>query len=272
MNRKKSIDQKSIFNGISILFLLTVLLSNACEDFKQPNESPDSIIIGDTTNMLITEYDTLIKADVGQEINLDLDINNNGSNDFRFTSELRDLSYNVNEPHATFLSLDNNCCIYGKYSVDTIYIYVNEVSSYNKDQTIAYITHYIDIACYRVRKDDPIFYIQPPTYYPRYLYSNKEISISSAFQPDTIDLNIWSEGFNFGNNVPIVRSGGPYYEDGIPVYYEVGYHNDCYAMPDDMEIYLGIKLTDIEGDRLGWIKFGLLQGYKLIIFETAIQR
>lgn len=59
--------------------------------------------------------------------------------------------------------------------------------------------------------------------------------------------------------------------NGTIIYYHNNYYTTCNTMPNYEVVYLGVKISDAEGEKLGWVKLALLQDSKLIIFETALQ-
>ncbi|MBN1925934.1 MAG: hypothetical protein JW798_08865 [Prolixibacteraceae bacterium] len=259
---------------LKLITLIPILTIFACDKNCYESSRNDNIFMGDITNMLVTQYDTFIIGNINQEASIEFDMNRDNVSDFRLTSKLIGLPYNAQKPETKFLCLNSNCKVYEQYSTDTIFYRHYEDILYSDDwPNIISITHRIGFSCYRMthNNSDSIFCIQPATLYPHYFYSTDEISRTDTFLSDTINLNVGSDGFNFENCPPTVNSGGPYIENDIPVYYQVSYHYSCHAIPNNEIVYLGIKLTDSFGEKLGWIKLALMDRYKLLIFETAIQ-
>ena len=154
-----------------LALLFTVL---ACEKDSTKTNSRDEILAGNYGKMLVNRMDTMLIGGYNQQAIFNLDLDGDGTPDFRLTSEYWGSPGMEQHPRAQILSLSTNSLINGNLINDTIF----------------------------------------------YNYSS--------------------------------------------------YNQSCYYFPTDQIRYIGVKLTDGDKERIGWIKLGLFDEYKLMIFETAL--
>ncbi|MHC1776037.1 MAG: hypothetical protein AB9834_11560 [Lentimicrobium sp.] len=141
---------------------------------------------------------------------------------------------------------------------DTSFLHTQNDTFYG-NQVEIYLRKYN--TCSRMDLNDSILSISD-NHFVKVLERNQTVSANDLWMSDTLDLN--HHWFSYYN---ILGSSSP---DTLKIE-EITYFYDCHSFPNDKIAWIGIGKKDTDGIRLGWIKIGISENYKITIFETAIQ-
>lgn len=239
----------------AISFLILGLFLFGCE--RKITTRSSEIRISDYNNMVVNYYDTILLGVYGMSHFLNLDLDNNGSEDIQFESlEWGSLAAG-HHPKSTISCLNTDVELYGFFTSDTLYLNRNTQIIKGINDIISIYENY-NYSCYKIADNDSILQISP-TFKIIPLNKNDILQIDDTFNCDTITLIDDSYSlppYPIGNN-------------GDTIIYEFRtYYNNCYTFPSDKIIYIGLKLYK---KRLGWIKVSIFDKNKILIHESGIQ-
>jgi len=244
-----------------IICLLLVLVIASCKKDDESNNNKE-IKLGDYAGMVVNRYDTLIIGGYNQSVYFDLDVNNDSSSDFRITSEVFGSPGMGQHPLAKILSLNSACLFNGTFSDDTTYFHFQRDTFSGDNLSPVTITNTTSYSCRKIGSADLIVSIQSDAFTISYFSSDETILRSDDYRADTLKLNY---DFVTDVNFPIVLID-------TTIYNYVNHDNSCHSIPNDQLLYLGIKITGINDEKIGWIKICVVDNYKVLLLETAIQK
>lgn len=244
----------------SLLLLIIPMMLFGC--IKEPVELPGRIVTGITDNMLVNEYDTILTGGYNVKSGINLDLNNDSLADFRMTTEIFGSPGMGLHPLVYFMSLHPNSLMNGYLHTDTTFFHIKTDTLINSENANVYIDQRKGKSCRRSDVSDLVVSIRPNVFYLRYFNSGEPINTSDICLSDTVLLNEVT-----------------YYD--LPESYQrndttFGFRNynqyNCNAMPNDQIIYLGVKLKDSSGEKLGWVKLIVINQHAIALMETALQQ
>lgn len=239
--------------------ILTGLILVSCKKNNNVlNNKQSEIRIGDYGNMIVNYYDTTLIGGYNSPLEYNIDIDNNGSDDIQFISELWGSPAVGSHPKSTIRCLHPDIQIFG--------FHINDTSFLNRDTSIqegpnntVEIYEIFNYTCHRIDNTDTILQITP-SFKISTLERGDILKIDDTFNTDTIVLiDDWY-------SYPPTLIG----ENGDTTFYEYKkYYNDCNTFPIDETTYIGVKLNT--ESRLGWIKISIFDKYKILILESGVQ-
>lgn len=247
-----------------LIFLIIIISVYACKKENLGINSSDFVQIANYENMIRNSYDTIIMGGYNEALSIDLDLNKDGVNDFRLRSEIWGSPGMGLHPEASILSLNENCLINGQLLNDTTFYSYFVHTYYGENGSPFYIQYYHTYSNQRINDDDSIFSVQTNGFKINFLNESDIIYNSEEYHSDRFVL---TEGWSATVN-------GPYpnlTNDTVRSYYETHYYNSN-VIPDDRLSYIGIKLNYSYKEKIGWIKLGVIDDYKIILLETAVRK
>src|SRR5688572_4773892 len=134
--------------------MLMILVAGSCTKKKvivSENNTRDEIIIGDTTNMLVKVFDKEIVGYYRNPNNFEVDIDNDGLNDYRLSSFVYGWGPTGNHPVpcSSVSGCKNTDFLFGVSKTDTIFLNRTTVTT-PFGNGIVYITKVTDYTCKRI--------------------------------------------------------------------------------------------------------------------------
>lgn len=240
----------------NLLIISLILLAYACEK-GNPAKAPE-IKAGDNKNMIINYYDTVLAGGYHVVNTLNIDMNNDGVDDFQLESEIWGSPGMGQIPVSAIKCLHNSAKLLGDFTYDTLFVNRDTLiqeGAYSGTWEKYLINNY---TCNRIEQNDSILLITP-TFELTILEREELISQSDNFSCDTLTLISGPRG-----NWPVfvgVSGDTTIYE------YNVSY-NDCKVFPMEKIVFVGVEL---DNNRLGWIKLTIFDYYKVMLHESGIQ-
>lgn len=243
-----------------IYFLLPAILLNfGCENETITNDPASEIKAGDYKDMIINYYDTTLVGGYHYLNTFNVDMNNDGVDDFQMESEIWGSPGMGQIPLSAIKCLHASAKLLGTNSFDTLFI--NRDTIIQEGQYSGTWEKYLinSFTCNRMEETDSILTITP-VFDLTILERDQLIRQTDHFRCDTLTLITGTRG-----NWPVfigVSGDTTIYE------YNVSY-NDCRTFPMEQIVFLGVKL---DNSRLGWIKLTIFDYYKIMIQESGIQQ
>jgi len=245
---------KNVFIIIAGLIFLTI----SCKKENKPSHGDaSSITMGDYTNMLVKQYDTMIVRDLFFK-SFTIDLNDDHIDDIRLAS------FNLNGPMmgcypdngTSITCLNQNTSLASTLITDTVFFNFDTTYSSNGSTLIIFIGS--RQSCFRIKPGDTIISVKDQNKIEP-LHLNNKISRTDHFASDSITITHGSTGC-----MPF-----PVYQtpDTI-IYYSTTDLNHCFTLPDENVFYIGIKCQE----KLGWIKLLIFDEYKIMLLESAVQK
>jgi len=238
-----------------------------CKKDNISNIESDKLIIGNNTNLIINQYDTVLIGEYYYLHYIDIDVNSDKISDFRFISEIWGSAGLGHHPRSVILCLNTNSLLYGILKNDTNYLH-RSTSTYtytlsdtetNKRVEIRNSNNY---TCSKLGANDSIISIQTGQFKIGTKRKGAILNKFDLFKSDTCTLiDDWFDYPTF----PIIKNDTTVYN-----YTSVNYTCDSY--PSDEICYIGIKIRDSHSEKIGWIKISISDKYKISIMESAIQK
>jgi hypothetical protein len=226
------------------------------------HELKDKIIIGNKTDLLIKEFDTVLIGGYHNFISFDINVDGDNSPDFQLTSGIWGAPGIGQYPQSKLSCLKANCLINGFISLDTTFINYQTDTSYGQNMSKIYIYKTTIYSCKRLDKADSLKEINQHEFKLLTKKKGDYLNKSETFHSDTVILSDeWYSNFV----VPEIHK-----DTIIHNYFQQ--HNTCSSFPPDMIRYIGIKIKDSGIEKIGWIKIGIFDNYKVAILESAIQK
>ncbi len=237
-----------------ILFFLIGILSLAgCEKYTS---SRSAIIIGDDEDMTLNFYDTILAGGYYSPAVMNLDLDNDGTDDIQFESWIHGSPAMGQIPESMIRCLRQDAELFGRFTDDTLFVHKEEHVSEEGDGGYEKFIYYIH-TCHRISDADSIVRITP-SFKIIPLERDDSVETIDSFHTDTLIL-----AAHWYSYPPIYVEN----EGDTAIYEYRTYNNDCHDFPLEKIKYIGFKLDD----RLGWIKLSIFDWYKLVIHETGIQ-
>ena len=244
--------QKSIIS----IFLIFSLFS--C---KKDGDQPGQRLIGDTENMIVTNYNQMISFNDSLEIDVDHD----SINDFRF----------IHLVSSEVLSLGSNRLLMGEYVNDTIFshLHVSWSQLYQADTVYETIqTNDTRFEHCRAEWDDPVIRVNTNQFRLIPKRYNNPLNKTNQFTSGRIKFfNLWiirMDQDSLIHHDSINFLGRNYWATIIDVdSYESDY---CHCFPRGEVVYIGIKMSKGNKEKLGWIKLSVAENY-LVLIQSAIE-
>jgi hypothetical protein len=246
--------------GLVLLALFFSVL--ACEKDSTKTNSREEIFTGNDSKMLVNRLDTMLIGGYNQVANFNLDLDGDGSPDFRLTSEYYGSPGMGVYPRAQIVSLNSNSLINGNLINDTTFYHLQADTSYGENWTPVMISRTHIYSCGRTETNDSITNMEPDQFEISYLNSDEPINRDDYYQADTLQMNY----------ALYYHADDPIYSHDTIFYNYRSYTQSCYYFPTDQVRYIGIKIITDQEEKLGWIKLGLFDNYKIMIIETALFR
>jgi hypothetical protein len=243
---------------VVLIILLAGLVGRSCQD---PDEACNcsSLIMGDISKVGLQIHDVILSGDYnGDPDVINIDIDGDGEDDYRFSSHLWGSPGQGMHPTTNVLCLNSSSFLNVTLFQDTSFLHI-DTSVYLNDPVEVVIRQYY--TCERMDEDDSVLGIRDWMQLEG-LSLGDTLSVSGTWAADTIDL-----GGSWGGNMPEIIGGS---EDTI-IIKETQYRNDCHAFPTEQVWYIGLKKVTASGERLGWIKISLPDRLRIMVIESALK-
>ena len=248
---------KSLIMKLLLSYLLLFSYSCKKEVENNPSNNSSSIIAGDPSGMNIKTYDTLIIRDLYIKT-FEIDVDNDQINDYRF------VSYNLTGPFmgisaqngTSLVSIQNSAQILSFSETDTLFSnLIKDTLNYGSEIDI-YLKY--EESCLRIKANDSIKKIWDQN---KVLIrkNGEKISKGERFVFDSVNITRTSY-----SSVPQPF----YYNQDTTIYQQFVYLDQCNTIQNNETLFFGIKI----GEKLGWIKFMIMDDYKLFLMESALQK
>jgi hypothetical protein len=226
---------------------------------KEGSDYPEILKVGDDKDMIIEYYDTTIIGGYYTPELFNIDIDYDGIDDIQFESVIWG-SPAIGQKHKSVIkSINQEVQFFGCPAMDTLFVYnVFDTISGVENEVIIYQS--IISSCYRNNENDSIADVTP-SFKLIPLQRDDYIDKNDAFKADTIILN--NESHNYHNS--FFQTG-----NDTVLYRNYEFLNDSYTFPSNEIRYIGYRVE--KDSRLGWIKIGVFDRYKISIIESAIQK
>lgn len=251
-----------IFFAALALFALGIISS--CTKDPDPinnNQSSDKITFGDTTGMVVTCYDSIMKYDE-HWLPFILDLNGDGTDDIKIETYY-DGPLAIGEFQTlTLYCLNNQIELLADSVLKESYSH-RETTTDTIDDYIVTTRTFVFSTCGEIAENDPV-------------------NTSKVFEVNAKDSNeVFDIGDQFLSGDAILFRENVHYsladpgEEMVEVS-ENKYIYDCWNFPTDEEKYIGFKLTRNGKSRLGWLKIKLIPTWdgRVVdteLIETAVQ-
>lgn len=238
-----------------IQFLIViVLLILSC---KKEEVRPDTIIIGNPSNMLINIYDTILKSPFPTYADyINLDIDNDNIIDFKLKS------------------------VYGIHPEGLMTFKYSEIDYLDNEGV-----HQDALLLYSTEQFDTLFFTRDTLYDPEintvHIYRNEACeNVDNNYSISRISkvLTVLQDGDEIRKEDNFLHNGFRFYyrnsDYSMDINDTIVFHTNfanCISFPNDEVVYIGIKRL-INGDiKLGWIKLNV-SGRQIHLLESAIQK
>ena len=236
------------------MIICSLVFISACKK-RSPS---DTITIGTQEAMIVNNYNRLIVRDFFFTA-FEIDVNNDNNPDYRLCN------YNLTGPAlgcgpAYMLSINclhQNAEILSFLKTDTMYQNITYDTIDNGSIVKIYLKN--RRSCSKMGINDSIVEIWDQ-HKVEAKYYGQEIHSTDYFAIDSITLTRSSTGC-----IPTIISQN---QDTILYGQMIWYYNECNSLPENKEIYLGIKADG----KLGWIKITVMEEYNLMLYESAIEK
>ncbi|MFH0758782.1 MAG: hypothetical protein V2B15_15950 [Bacteroidota bacterium] len=231
------------------------LLEAGCDN--NPEDLKPEIALGDLDQMVVNHYDTTLTGVYHEQKILELDIDNDGTDDLQITNEIWGSPGLGQHPYSTIRCLHQEIQLAGIHTYDTSFLN-HEVWIGDEPGFQVEVWEYYNYTCHRISEADSILSIIP-VFEISTFHRDEILHSGDQFQADTATL--YNDPFAYPPEM--WESGDTLFRRSIV------YANDCYLFPADQATYIGLKMTD--SHRLGWIRLGMFSCYKVLVLESAVQ-
>jgi hypothetical protein len=239
--------------------LIAVLACLCLLGCRQDPEVKPGLVFGESAGLLVTRYDTIIAGDYLTVVYLDLDVDRDGSADFRLTSEKWGSLGLGHYPKTQVLSLRPDCRIQSLLLADSVFFY-GDTSVYTMPDSTVVVKAYRSYNCAKYAVYDSMIRVGLPKNRIAVRHKGDLLQSFGTYVADTLLLN---EG-NLVEVLPARRSNDTIYETTVSSDY------DCYHFPNDEVAYIGVTLSANGHERAGWIKLNITGNLRILLLETAI--
>ena len=245
------------FIGYTSLIFILGLFSCSKESVEPKLPKPnltnigESIIIGNTTNMIVKNYNHNVSAIGG--VTFSFDIDNNGVHDYSIFSGYVQGQGGGGQA-SKISSLNLNYLLHGKLENNYLYSYSDTITYAGPSPWLGEIHNYI--SCDHINPNETINQIDSNRLHITPLDSSILLYNNSTFSSQQ-NIYLYQTSWSMSDsNPPWITQPHRYY--------------NCDYFPLGVEKYIGIK-TVINGQtKLGWIKI-ISRGYQVDLIKTAIQ-
>lgn len=239
-----------------VSMVLVVLIFQACEK-ENPAQKPE-IKAGAYADMIVKYYDTTLAGGYHNPVTFNLDLDNNGTDDLQFQSEVWGSLGLGQIPKSMIRCLHSGAKLLGVFTTDTLFLNRDTLVQegfYPNTWEMYLINSY---TCQRIEDIDSVLSITPE-FKLKPLQRDEIITKSDPFNSDTLTLS---------------QSGNSYYWPGgisgdTTIYEYVVQYNDCQTFPQETVAFIGVFM---DNERLGWIKISIFDWYKILIHESGLQQ
>lgn len=240
-----------------LILLFSGIILFGCDKTDELNKP--EINVGSYTNMIINYYDTTLVGKYNDPQYFNIDINNDGTDDIQFESELWGSPAVGQNPKSVLKSVNKNVQIYGYQTNDTLFIN-RGTQIYNAPENKIEVYKYENHTCSRINENDSIAKITP-SFKVIALDRENKIKISDTYK--SAEITLIDDWYSFP---PLSYNAG---RDTTIIEYTT-FYNDCNNFPIDEIKYVGIKFE--AESKLAWIKFSVFDKYKILVLESGIQQ
>lgn len=260
----------------SILFLaLFALLVTAslcsCEKTSDPVNEPidtiviktnDSVIIlgSNSDSLLITPTDIILHGYYHNDESAVFDIDGDSIADLKLVSSDEGLAGTAPVPASYIKCLHPEVMLCNFYKSDTVTMKVTVDTAYDNGRMIVQTIRTFE--CNNYLPGDSITNVTENNHL-LYHYEGNSIAIDDSFESSSYTLA----------RSPYTTPWMTSFQSDSLVITSMGVYNDnCYSIPDDTPVYIGVKIMKEDKLRLGWIKLSVKDYSVIHIYETAIQK
>lgn len=243
------------------ILILTILSLMSCDKDDDEFVITKEVVFGNYVNMMVNYYDTILIGGYNNSQNLDIDINNDNIYDIRIISNIWGSPGLGQNPCSKIWSLNNNIEILGYFKTDTSFLNRSTMISPGANN-ITEIYEYYNHTCHMIDESDSILAVYENVFKISPKDKNERLSLDDTFKSDSITLIDDRYGFPFW--------GEEYGQDTVR-YTVTSFYNDCNSFPLNEIKYIGLKILSDNSEKLGWIKLSIIDKYKILVLETAIQ-
>lgn len=237
--------------------LLAGLFLLSCNKDPQPALQTRLIVIGDYNNMLVDSMVKIIDAPYNGYEDIILDLNRDDTSDLRLLVAMFGSPGMGIHSISQLQPLHTGISFFGVNVIDSTFL--DEDHFMFSDEYNNYHTIVSNFSCRRKSPWDR-FLESGTCFHPRELKKGEKLDQTAIFASDTTSF-IYSWFFHgiqtFENDTVFLHTG----------YYEF----DCYRLPYNKAIYLGVKIQD-SIVRLGWIQLVLESENRIRLKEVAFQK
>lgn len=246
-------------NILMLLPITILLITLGCKkEYIEESEEilKTSIVVGNDNNVNITPIGDTLIGDYSYIKYYQVDINNDGTNDVEFESNIPYPLGDAPKPYTKIHLLNSNVELFVYSKIDTTFLTYDTTIQIGSTRTfIHYNKRY---RCNRISNSDSIV-SSTPNFYISPIDVGFNLDVQSQFGSKIFNL-VSNEDYYF--NVI-------YTSDDTSFVDVTNYKNNCYSFPLNQEKYIGIRFSNT--NKLGWIKLNLLDKHKVYLIESAIQ-
>ncbi len=244
------------------LILVIGFLYSCEKETAGPNNSP-TLIIGDPSGMIVQSYNSWIEGGYNELVFQNLDLDNDGGQDFKITSQIWGSPGMGTHPTAKVFSLSAGRQFQTLLSNDTTYYrYEEEMVTEENRVNLIFTTTY---DCQKKEAEDSVFAVATDQPRLHYLYPNDEMAKSDHYSVFDDGILLCTSGGYEAEVIPNVT------QDTLRVYH-TWHLSRCKSIPLGEDVYLGVRILHEDNEKLGWIKLKVEDNYRVFLYETAIQR
>ncbi|XOV66950.1 MAG: hypothetical protein ACFHU9_15085 [Fluviicola sp.] len=239
-----------------ILLSVFVLVLFSCKK----KEFPSAVTIGDKEAVQEVGYNFLLSGSNSNSTVSVLDLDQDGVNDVKFYNFSTPVVGSGVMPEISIETLHPNIEMNVDVREDSVFRAYFYHWQYAPDGTRAFF-HINVTSCERESQD---FWASSKTETNSYLVPLEEgsmLSVDDIFQSGTFDISTANKHITTTE----------FYPDST-VYHIEETKRSCFEFPQNSIRYLGFRMTNEEGHKLGWIELEYLGGNKLRIRDWAIQQ
>jgi|GEM_PF-6666422 len=238
----------------NLLFVVMIFVLLSCKKQEDGPKPDHAIKIGDYNDMFINKLNTT-KQLAFNFAPFSFDVDNDGIDDFSISEGHSQVPGNFSIPSALITCLDTKTFFSMVNTFDSTWL---SSSTHTTGNVISTSEHYY---CHSV-PNVPLYRIDSAKHLKRYALGD---SVTSG--------DLWqSRQFGFLNlgNEPFAT----YYDwvvgGTVHIVYTTYYFN-CYFLPREKDVFIGIKKVNGEHTKYGWIKLYIADNNTVTIVESAMQ-
>lgn len=242
------------------LFLLPLLaftLFSSCKK-EETQASTSQIEFGNTANMTVQQFNKTIYS--YNQDSVAVDVNNNGTDDFKFVIHLTSSGSAKDEIWVKLYSPSQEITMNGFFIPDTTYYNQSTSIVTDSNSNKVWVTSTSNLNCFRTSPNDIMGTIKPSNFKISYYNGTETMSSNGTFN-STFDFPLWQ-----------IKSGGTPNVTSTTIdttfLSQTRYGLNCHDMGMGVK-YIGFKINSTQ--KLGWIKLEPLTNTSLKLYEVAIE-